>query len=462
MLGLRARGKVAAEDGFAMMEVLVSAAVLVLVVLGILAGLDAVSRAAGGNQARTVAATLAELDQERLRGLPTGDLDKLDEIESTTRKVKVEKVDYTIKSEAQWVTDTTGTEISCSLVPGEGAYLRITSTVTSPITGAAVKPVVLSSIVAPRPGKGTLTAMVKNAAGNPVSGMGVQAVGPTPATKTTNSEGCAVFDESEAGSYVLKLNTTGWVDRDGITATEKGATVSAGNLTTVELLYDKQSSINVSVKTNRPGVAGSVSDRSTGITFAHTGLTTGSRVITSALPGNASFSSGPLFPFTTPYEVYSGTCTGNKPSPVVGATLTPGGPPEAVDVLEPAIDVTATYKNGSAAAAVAGGALVYAYPKSAGCSSSRIPLGTTDATTGKLLTNTDTGPGLPYGNYDVCVQLTRTVGGNSKTWRVHWSSLTGNSGPTIANTNPAGTVRTAAFVSSNSSTGGCGNTTPIS
>jgi hypothetical protein len=437
MLGLRARGKVAAEDGFAMMEVLVSAAVLVLVVLGILAGLDAVSRAAGGNQARTVAATLAELDQERLRSLPTGDLDKLDELESSTRQVKVEKVDYTIKSEATWVTDTTGTEISCSLVPGEGAYLRITSTVTSPMTGAAVKPVVLSSIVAPRPGKGTLTAMVKRAAGTPVPGMGVQAVGPTPATKQTNKEGCAVFDESEAGSYVLKLNTSGWVDRDGITATEKGATVSAGNLTTVEMLYDQKSSINVAVKTKRPGAGTELSDRSTGVIAAHTGMSTGFKLVSAAAPGASSFLFDPMFPFTTPYQLYSGSCIGNDPTKYIAnyfatrttstAQLTPAGPAVNADVLEPAIDVTA--KLGIVNVS---GANVYAYPTTPGCSTARIDLGQT-ASNGKV-----TNPGLPFGTYDVCADYP-TSGVRT---RVSWTART--------NSNVNGTALTANFPSGTS------------
>ena len=48
------------------MEVVVSAAVLLLVVLGVMAGLDAVAGTAGANKARTVAASLAEKDQEEL------------------------------------------------------------------------------------------------------------------------------------------------------------------------------------------------------------------------------------------------------------------------------------------------------------------------------------------------------------------------------------------------------------
>ncbi len=429
-MDVRARGTLRSDDGFALMEVIVSAAVLLIVVLGVLAATDSVTKTAGANKARTVAATLAELDIERLRSLPTSELDKLDQIEALTREVQVETVPYTIKSEAKWVTDSTGEEISCAVAPNEGSYMRITSTVTSPVTGKSVKPVVLTSIVAPRPGKGTLTGMVKNAAAQPVTDLGVQAIGPTPATKLTNSAGCAIFDESEAGSYKLKLNKAGWVDPDGNTAPEKGATVSAGNLTTVEFAYDRKSSFNVAVKTKRPAAGSEVADVSTGVTAAHTGLTTGAKLITAAAPGAASFLYDPMFPFQTPYQVYSGTCVGNDPSKYIAnyfagrpssrVQLTPGAPAVSADVLEPALDVTMKYTRSTGTVDWPGATntsiygTVYAYPKTAGCSTSRITLGsTTNDGTGKI-----PNPGLPFGFYDLCVNFVRSGTTYRATWTV--------------------------------------------
>jgi hypothetical protein len=452
-MDVRARGTLRSEDGFALMEVIVSAAVLVIVVLGVLAATDAVTKTAGSNKARTVAATLAELDLERLRSLPTSELDKLDELEPLTREVKVDKVDYTIKSEAKWVTDSTGDEISCAVAPNEGSYMRITSTVTSPITGKQVKPVVISSIVAPRPGKGTLTGMVKNAAGQPEPGVAVQAIGPSPATKVTNSAGCAIFDESEAGSYKVKLNTTGWVDPDGNTAPEKGATVSAGNLTTVEFVYDRKSSFTVAVKTKRPGQAEGP-DVSTGVTAAHTGLTTKAKLLSVAAPGASSFLFDPMFPFPTPYQVYSGTCVGNDPSkyipnffagrPSSVVQLTPGGPAVSADVFEPALDVTMKYTRSSGTVDWPGATTgtiygtVYAYPKTTGCATGRITLGSTTSNgTGKIPQ-----PGLPFGIYDLCVNLVR----NGTTYRTSWSAL--------ENKDLNGTALAANFTSA-SSTGAC-------
>ena len=110
-------------------------------------------------------------------------------------------------------------------------------------------------------------------------------------------------------------------------------------------------------------------------------------------------------------------------------------------MLEPAIDVTVTY-NGSPES----GADVYAYPKTPDCSTTRIPLGTTDST-GKIPANTYAGPGLPFGTYDICAELTKRVSWNWKTWRTTWTG--------IANTNVNGTSRSTNFQSSNNSTGGC-------
>ena len=108
---------------------------------------------AGANKARTVAATLAEKDQEELRVAD-------DRATSTgsardprrPRRSTVDGVPYTIESEAEWVTDTGGEDISCALDDGEGSYIRITSTVTSPMTGAKVKPVVIIEHRGPQPG----------------------------------------------------------------------------------------------------------------------------------------------------------------------------------------------------------------------------------------------------------------------------------------------------------------------
>jgi hypothetical protein len=444
----RARRKAASEEGFGLIEVVISAAVLVIVVLGVLAAVDSVSHTAGANQAKTVAATLAEKDLERMRGLRTSDLSNLAALEPASRTVLVGKVLYTVESKAQAVDDSSGKDISCALPTGKGEYLRITSTVTSPITGGAVKPVVMSSIVAPRPGQGTLAALVKNAAGQPVVGLPVQAIGPTPKTIKTNDGGCAVFGEMEAGSYILRLNSSGWVDPDGNQQVDKNATVSAGNLTTTEFLYDQAASFDVKAVTVVGGVQRD--DKADGMFAAHTGLTSLYRQISATA---TTYSYTGMFPFITPYKVYAGTCTAADPVKFIptfyestwpGAVvqLTPGQDAGTFTALEPAIDVTVKWSGSTLPTSPY--ATVYAYPKAPGCTGTRITLGTTNSS-GKLVAPNGY-PGLPLGTYDVCANYTR-------------SGNTYETSTTVTNTNPAGTAW-AANMNSSSLKSTCGNSAP--
>ncbi len=395
------------ESGFALMEVLVSMAVLVVLVLGVLAAVDAVTRTAGANQARTIAAVLAERDQEELRSLRTADVDQLATLIPDPRTYDVGGADYTVTSRAQWVSDSTADAVSCSMASGQGSYLRITSTVTSRRTGEAVKPVVLTSLVAPLAGSGTLSVQVRNALEQPVSGLAVQAVGPTTRAVTTNDAGCAVFGQVDAGTYVARLDRAGWVDRPGNQLTEGSGTVSAGNLTTIDMSYDRAATVNASVTTQRPGQAVQA-DQGTGVVLSQTGLPIGSRVAPATVPAAslATHQVTGLFPFPTDYRVYAGRCTAadpaktTPPSAAPSVVLAPGGA-SAVTVLEPALDLKVTTSTGSAAP----GIRVYAYPypkpvapETASPCGGRIDLGTT-LSDGKLQY-----PGLPFGTYDVCIE----------------------------------------------------------
>ena len=121
---VRARGNLASQDGFALMEVIVSSAVLILVVLGVLAGFDAITGTAGANKARTVAATLAEKDQERLRGMPIESIAAM----NVAYDVDVAGVTYHVVPSAVWVLDGSDEEVGCgaSAEDGLGSYVRLT------------------------------------------------------------------------------------------------------------------------------------------------------------------------------------------------------------------------------------------------------------------------------------------------------------------------------------------------
>jgi hypothetical protein len=389
------------------MEVVVSAAVLILVVLGVFAGLDAVAGTAGANKARTVAATLAERDQEELRSLMTVDLNRIRSVIPGPRTVEVDGVPYIVESDADLVTDAGGEDISCSLDDGEGSFIRITSKVTSPMTGAKVKPVVISSIVAPEPGSGALVAKVVDARDNPVKNMPVQAIGPETITKATNDAGCAVFGAVTAGAYEVKVNQNGWVDPEGDQEVIKTATVSAGTLTTVDFVYDLAATLTVNVQSFYGSPAAVLNaDNSYGAIAAHTGILTGFRQWTAATP-TTPITLNRLFPFEDPYKIFSGRCMDQDPTAfqddyfdvytAAAPTLSPGQI-GTITILEPPVNLNATFTQSSVASNV------YAYPRNGTCGDpGRYDMGTV---TGGQATRR----GLPFGTYDICVQFQRSSG----------------------------------------------------
>jgi hypothetical protein len=411
------------------MEVVVSAAVLILVVLGVMAAIDSVTGTAGANKARTVAATLAEKDQEELRGLRTAELNTLKSLIPAPRTVMVDKVPYTITSDAEWVSDTTGKNISCEQPSGDGSYIRITSKVTSPMTGAKVKPVIMSSIVSPQPGSGTLSAIVKDADGRPVVGLPVQANGPDIASKLTNDAGCAVFGSLKAGSYDVKLDQAGWVDPEGDQAPVQTVTVNAGILSTVEFLYDIAATVNPANIVTKVGTNPPQMDEANSVMIAHSGLQTGFRIA----PGTGSaYSLIRLFPFRTEYKIFAGSCMGADPSlylptyfddtPTVGPKLNRGTNHGPIDLLEPS-----TYIRVRRGTSNLQGAILYAYPTEESCEDVRITMGTTRSD------GTVEFPGLPFGDYTLCAEKLETSYSPDRTWHV-------DGGP-IVNHDPAGTPR---------------------
>jgi Tfp pilus assembly protein PilV len=415
MVVTRARHTVASNDGFALMEVIVSAAVLVVVVLGVLAGLDAATSTAGANKARTVAATLAEKDQERLRGMRVPDIDKMNLL---PYDVKVANVTYHVESKAVWVNDASGQEIGCSLNKAQASYMRITSTVTSPITGNKVKPVVISSIVAPQVGtsaSGTLAVLVKGAAGDGIPGVTVSAAGPKSVDpESTNALGCAVFGDLTAGTYSVTLSKPGYVDTEGQTSPSNDATVTAGTTSTMEFAYDSAAKITLNVK-SQPGT---FSEPAKTVVAANQALGGGLRtfgpnassVISSLTDPSTSEVSGTtftlvnLFPFVNGYTFYSGGCSPNDPSKSIATyfdtysgkvVLQPGGDGGNINVYEPTV-ATIFVRSGTSGSTALQNTPVWAYPTNTGCTGTRIYLGTTN-TSGKI-----TSAGLPYGTYTLC------------------------------------------------------------
>jgi Tfp pilus assembly protein PilV len=314
------------EAGFALIEVIVSAVLLIVLSLSTLSVIDRAHATSSNNRSRDVAAQIAQSEQDVIRQMP------ISAIAGGYHTVDVARVvgniTYSVTSDADWVTDSGGA-VTCSTT-GRVAYLSSTTTVTWPGMGT-VKPVTVDAIVDPGvaalgANKGALTVLLSGADGSGTEGITVSAGG---VSSTTDENGCAVLANLDAGPQTLTYNTGGYVDKDGFTSISKPVTVGAGTIAQATGFYDSAGQINTTIvddsTTPQPAdwplyVAMDHAQRSTPTLFtAHT-------------DGTQSNASAAVFPFASSYKAYVGSCIGNDPSNTLytnagaapGAQVNPG------------------------------------------------------------------------------------------------------------------------------------------
>jgi type II secretory pathway pseudopilin PulG len=249
------------ESGFAIIEVVVSAAVLAIVAMAVLAGVDGAQGSSAREKARAIAANIAEQDQERLRAMSVTTLTNVPQ----SAPVTIDNVTYTIKSEAQWVTDDTGGTPACGSSTNRSEYFHITSTVSSNLVGVRIPAVKIDSLVSPTvayaQSHGTFGAKVvdRNNNGIPnvaVTGGGASSLG----TKNTDQNGCVIWRSIPIGTYTATINQTGYGDENGTQNAQRSAIVSPNTVTFVQFSYDVVGSGTVSINTHVPGQAFSATD----------------------------------------------------------------------------------------------------------------------------------------------------------------------------------------------------------
>ncbi len=381
---------------------------LVVVIAGgaVLNTLQTTARSAADARHHSEAQAIAQEDQARLRSMRISSLNRLEQ----SWPVTLDGAVFTVKSTGVFVNNTSGTA-SCTSGQTSADYVRITSSVTWPEMGKR-PPVTMQSIISPSngsldPGHGTLTIAARNAAGTPLAGVGVSGSGAGTFSGTTDASGCANFADLPAGNYTMTPSAPGLIDAKGQAPTAQTVGVIASGTQTVELQYDHPGYLEAEFK-YRVGSSGEFKPSSQkSIAIFNSGMSsyTAEPIFVSAGSNPVlAIKSGQLFPFTSPYAVYAGSCTSNNPNPasnpeapgaaaVASVTVPPGAslPPLPKGTIQlPALNLVVK-KDGSA--------LVGAEVKITGtCSFSR----KYTTTTGGVLSD----PGLPWGTYTVCAATT--------------------------------------------------------
>jgi Tfp pilus assembly protein PilV len=307
-----------AQAGFALLEVLISAVILALIVTATFTGFDVANRATASERAHAQADVLAQQDEDRLRSLQINELSGL----NATRTVTYNGTVYTINSTGEFLADSTESP-SCVKEAGSASYVRTTSKVTWPALGSR-SPVVETGLITPPIG-GELLVQVFDGTGKGVSGMIVEATGPTPSgalvSGTTGANGCVIFSAMKEGEYSVTTHQAGYVDKDGNSeppASQRVASVTTGSTTKKQFQFAKAGALTVNFVTT--GTATPEGDQfliyNNGMTtpFTRTFGTLGTYFasITTAMTLFPFGEPGP--PAISPYTVWAGTCASNKPS----------------------------------------------------------------------------------------------------------------------------------------------------
>jgi Tfp pilus assembly protein PilV len=397
-VGSHAVPRRADESGWLIVEVMISAVVLILAGLAIYSGLDGASSASGRNRNRTMAAVLAQQDQERMRSMDTSAL------AAYIRTPYVQAVDvggrtYSVTSTVAYVNDSTGA--SCTSASTLASYLKISSTVADPTNKN--KPVTIDSLVSPRADiSGAAVQIVDRSGTTGIAGIPVRLDEDSSKDDTTDSLGCVQFGFLKGTSYHVSFSKPGYVDANGQNPqTAQPITVVAGRSTLTQFQYDLAGSIT------------GLFQNSANATVPSGPLMVFNNAMSPTTRSSSSGSVTGLFPFTSAYAVYAGACTSDDPSqwsvapgsqtltPGLAATTTVRVPTLTLTIKQ---QVTTGGRHGGTTTTNLGGADVHL--TDSGCGTS---YQATANSSGVAVFS------VPYGNYAVCADNGNSNGSDKVT-----------------------------------------------
>jgi Tfp pilus assembly protein PilV len=354
------------ERGFILIEILVSAIILVTVSLAVFATLTRADQGAATQVQRAQASNLAQSEIERIRSLPVEDIAA--EAASSPHSIVYGKVTFKIATVAKWVSDGQD-EPECSTRTGGVDYMRITQTITWSNMGNA-RPVALTSLYTPAAGSGgddtgSLSVHLTNRVGGPVPNVAISITGPSAASQTTNVNGCVVFPFIPVGQYTVKFQKPGYVNGDSVSAVADLADVVAGETNKLQYDYDSGGTTDAEFRTRRVG-SGDPCDPTSplngcrtaplSVVFFNTAQSKPLVLPVNPVGGLATSWDGdskPLFPFASnpSYSVYAGACALNNvaTSDATNVNISPGSYQNTGVVWVPALDVKVWSGTGPAA-----------------------------------------------------------------------------------------------------------------
>jgi type II secretory pathway pseudopilin PulG len=362
-----------AQDGFLLIEVVISALIVGLIVVGLLSGLSVASNTSADQRRHDQAAVLAAQSQEQLRTDPATALEAL-EVTPNSYSATLNSTKYTITESTKYINDST--QASACTSPSEagkqsGNYIQITSVVSWTAANSTYPRVEQSSIVTPPTGSALEVDAVNGALPEQgVAGVvasaeytGVESTLPTTVEGTTGANGCVVFGAIPATAATLNVNPPlGYVTpSDSITippeavtlapnlTTHKEYTVNRGGAIKGEFTYEGKTEYEGKLVKGETFVAFNSKLTTPQYVLGSTSYTyetseeqrykplAGIQATTATTPIHTGYPTGNVFPWSEKYVVYAGDCLKNS----VKETANPENLKNEEVLVEPGITATA-------------------------------------------------------------------------------------------------------------------------
>ena len=407
-----------------LIEILVSALVLVVASAGVMVVMQTTTKTQAEQRHGSEAYSLAQEDQARLASMRLSTLNRLDQ----SRAITLNKTNFSVRSRGLFINDTASAP-SCNEGTMSADYVEITSIVTwtgmDPGERAKIVSILSPSNGSLDPNNGTVAISVKTQAQAAVPNVYISG-GNGAFAGYTDAAGCAVFNDLPPANYNATISgeAAGVVNKNGSYTEQKSVPVVSADIKTVTFEFDRPGTIPVNFKYRVGSTPEFKLASADSVVAYNSGMTAAKSIATASGLREATVNASLLFPFSSTYLLYAGTCASNNPDPegknpgaaaaMANVVAPAGGTTAPVTLQLPALDLVV--KNGSTA--LPGAKVTITDTKCETAQGSLVRRVYTSNGEGKP-SNSASGVaelGLPWGTYDLCASA--NIGGTDRRKKV--------------------------------------------
>jgi Tfp pilus assembly protein PilV len=289
------------QRGTTLIEVVVAAAVLLMVSAAVVQLVTGAQTQSGQVRIAAIGADLAQSELEMLRSQKFSSLLSLP---AGAQNVTAGGQTFSVQKTASWAMESPPGATDCATSGRNPEALKLSVTVTWPQMKR--KPITIDSLIAAPPGsrahRGNYIVQLTDRDALGVQGVLVQLQGAS-MSHQTDENGCVRFSNVPEGDYTVSFAEPGYVDRSNVNAITKPVTVVAGQTGSASFDYDRAGSALVNFRRNSTAAA------VPGARFVNSNVT----LVGTLQNGGTRAVTPSMWPAAEGYAVYADTCTAGPP-----------------------------------------------------------------------------------------------------------------------------------------------------